>query len=73
MNTVIMLVLSIKVGLFGLISTNESNILFENREQCISHLDILEHKYKSLEVIRNENTLKITERDNHSIYIFKCL
>ena len=72
MNIVIMLVLSIKVGLFGFTSTNESKILFENRGQCISHLDMLEHKYKSLETIRNENTLKIADRDNHSIYIFKC-
>ncbi|QBX32543.1 hypothetical protein [Pseudomonas phage PA1C] len=73
MNIATMFVLAIHVGLFGITSTEESTIQFENKAQCISRLDILENKYRGYEILRTENTLKVTNPDEYSIFIFKCL
>ncbi|BEG72634.1 hypothetical protein RVBP21_2620 [Pseudomonas phage BRkr] len=73
MNIATMFVLAIHVGWFGITSTKESTIHFENKEQCISHLDILENKYRRHEILRTDNVLKVTDHNEYSIFIFKCL
>lgn len=72
MKTIIMTVLTIKVGFFGIVSKDYDEEVFENMDLCDAKLEAINEYYSHLPVKRAKHYLKITDKPNYTIYSIQC-
>lgn len=72
MSNTVLLAVTIKVGLFGFTTATEEQHNLNDLTECISRLDRLEERYAGYEKQRVDTVLKVTDKGNYTIRVWKC-
>lgn len=72
MNTILMVIFTLKVGLFGTIMQTEQYLTFSDMDSCKTSLNQIYDYNKHLEIQRNQTTIKVVDKPNYTIQIFQC-